>query len=225
MNEQKTNLFIVDDHKLFAHGMSSMINGIGHYHVAGIAYHGDHVIHAINDLLQANIQIDIVLLDFEIPGESGVDLVKQIKKVLPLSAVVMMSMHNRSDIIDELYDSGISGYLLKDMTFGELETALDIIRNGKTYFSQDIFDVLMKGTGISKAKKNEIVLTTREREVLELIVKGHTTMEIGDKLFISKYTVESHRKNLLSKLEVHNSAELVKKAYDMELIKRDKARL
>lgn len=218
MDKKKTNILIVDDHKLFGQGLSSLIKSIRHYHIVGVIDHGDEVVGKIQSLTQMNIPVSIVILDFEIPGECGVKLVKHIKKISPITAVIILSMHNRFDIINELYESGISGYLLKNMSFNELETALELVQNGKTYFSQDIIEVLMSNPMDTSSKKNEIVLTTREKEVLNLIVKGCKTLEIGKLLFISKYTVETHRKNLLSKLKVHNSPELVKRAFELQLI-------
>lgn len=216
----QTNILIVDDHNLFGEGLASIIESIGSYTIVGIIDHGDEVIEQIESLANDKIELHIVLLDLEIPGESGSKLVQHIKNITPHTSVVILSMHNRFDIIHDLYESGISGYILKNMEFKELRSALESIKKGKTYFSQEVVNVLMNKSVETVKEEKSIYLTQREKEVLTLIVNGKKTNEIAEMLFISRHTVESHRKKLLSKFNVHNAPELVKKAYEMNIIEQ-----
>ncbi|MDA3882422.1 MAG: response regulator transcription factor [Bacteroidales bacterium] len=217
-NSNQTNILIVDDHNLFGEGLASIIESIGGYTIVGIIDHGNKVIEKIESLANDKIALHIVLLDLEIPGESGSELVGHIKEVSSLTSVVILSMHNRFDIIHDLYESGISGYVLKNMEFNELRSALESIKKGKTYFSQEVVNVLMNKSFNTVKEDEALYLTQREKEVLDLIVEGKKTNEIAGLLFISKHTVESHRKNLLRKFDVHNALELVRKAFELKII-------
>ena len=137
--------------------------------------------------------------------------------------VIAISMFNEESFVTEILNNGAKGYVLKNTGREELLKAIATVQSGKSYFSDDVTDTIMKGlmnqrTGSKEVKKDIPKISRREKEVLNLIVKEHTTQEIAKKLFISLKTVESHRSNLLAKLNARNTAGLVRIAMENNLI-------
>lgn len=155
---------------------------------------------------------DIILMDISMPDKSGIDLCKEVKEKYPSVFVIGLSTFNQQSFIQKMMDNGASGYVLKNATQEELMEAIEIVAKGKTYLSDEVSKVLRK------QDDTHIVLTRREKEVLELIAGGMTNNEIGEKLFISSSTVDTHRKNLLAKFEAKNTASLIHIASQMQFI-------
>lgn len=160
-----------------------------------------------------NHQPDVILMDINMPGMSGIDLCKMVKEKYPHVFVVGLSTFNQQSFIHKMMDNGASGYVLKNATQQELMEAIITVAKGKTYLSDEAASVLKKNdtTGMP-------LITRREKEVLELIAEGLTNIEIAEKLFISSATVDTHRKNLLIKFQTKNTASLVKTAMQLQLI-------
>lgn len=159
-------------------------------------------------------QPDIILMDINLPDKSGIDLCKEVKEAYPRIFIIGLSTFNQQSFIQKMMDNGASGYVLKNATQQELMEAIEIVVKGKTYLSDEVSRSLRKNENDPTP-----VLTRREKEVLELIAGGLTNNEIAEKIFISPSTVDTHRKNLLAKLEARNTAELVKLAFQHKFIK------
>ncbi|UTW65558.1 response regulator transcription factor [bacterium SCSIO 12643] len=197
-------ILIADDHQMFRAGMRSLINSIDQMEVVGEAASGFETI----DFLKEN-QADIVLLDYNMPDLTGLESIIEIRKQKIDVKIIMLTMHNKREIIRDVLTAGADGYLLKDSSRQELIDAITEVQAGESYFVNDVKDSLKDSYRIPFEKK-VIRLTPREKDVLKLICEELTTQEIADKLFISVNTVETHRKNLISKTGVKNGIGLVK---------------
>ena len=159
-------------------------------------------------------QPDVILMDINLPEISGLDLCKLVKETYPGVQVIALSISNQPSIIKKMIENGASGYLLKDASKTEILTALHEVAKGKEYISFSVATVLKSST-----PTNELpLLTKREKEVLELIADGLNNAEIANQLFLSVTTVDSHRKNMLTKFNVKNTAALVRLAVSNHLI-------
>ena len=194
-----TKIFIVDDHYMVIEGIRSLLQN-----EKSIEWMG-HAMNAASCLAFLNKQLpDVILMDINLPDISGIDLCKEVKTKYPSVFIIGLSTFNQQSFIQKMMDNGASGYVLKNATQEELTSAIETVMKGKTYLSEEASNTLRKDNGAS------IVLTRREKEVLELIADGMTNAEIAQKLFISVTTVDTHRKNLLSKFETKNTAALIK---------------
>lgn len=203
-----TKLFIVDDHYLVIEGIRSLLE-----HEKGIEWMG-HAMNAESCLaFLNNRQPDVIFMDINLPDKSGIDLCKQVNQAYPAISIIGLSTFNQHSFITRMMDNGASGYVLKNATKEELLFAIQTVIRGRTFLSHETAMLTDKKEGDDLP-----VLTRREKEVLELIADGLTTQEIADKLFVSAATVETHRKNLLLKLEAKNVAAMVKIAAKLNLI-------
>jgi len=194
-----TKTFIVDDHYMVIEGIRSLLQN-----EKSIEWMG-HAMNASSCLAFLNKQLpDVILMDINLPDISGIDLCKEVKIKYPSVFIIGLSTFNQQSFIQKMMDNGASGYVLKNATQEELRSAIETVMKGKTYLSDEASNTLRKENGAS------IVLTRREKEVLELIADGMTNAEIAQKLFISVTTVDTHRKNLLAKFETKNTAALIK---------------
>jgi DNA-binding NarL/FixJ family response regulator len=158
-------------------------------------------------------QPDVILMDINLPGTNGIELCKEVKSKYPSVFIIGLSTFNQQSFIQKMMDNGASGYVLKNVTQEELVMALETVVKGKIYLSDEAAITLR-----NKVNDQIPILTRRELEVLELIANGMTNNEIAEKLFISVTTVDTHRKNLLSKLEAKNVASMIKIATKLQLI-------
>jgi DNA-binding NarL/FixJ family response regulator len=202
-----TKVFIVDDHYMVIEGIRSLLQN-----EKAIEWTG-HATHAASCLSFLQNQLpDVILMDISMPDKSGIDLCREVKEKYPSVFIIGLSTFNQQSFIQKMMDNGASGYVLKNATQAELMEAIEIVAKGKTYLSDDVSKLLRK------QDDTNIVLTRREKEVLELIAGGMTNNEIGEKLFISPSTVDTHRKNLLAKFEAKNTASLIHIASQMQFI-------
>jgi len=213
-----TNILIADDHAMFADGISSILDTEADINVIGKCLDGPSVL----EFLKEN-KVDVLLLDVNLPGMSGIDVCKTVTAKYPAVKVIAISMFNEESFVTEILNNGAKGYVLKNTGRDELLRAINTVLTGKSYFSDDVTETIMKGlmsqrTGSKKAKKEIPKISKREKEVLDLIVKEHTTQEIAKKLFISLKTVESHRSNLLAKMNARNTAGLVRITMEHKLL-------
>ena len=160
--------------------------------------------------------IDIVLLDINLPDINGIDLCKKIKTTFPGIKIVGLSTFSERSYILRMIDNGASGYLIKSASVEEIEKALKTVLDGNLYLSLSMEHMLKPTSSLQVGALP--ALTRREKEVLQLIADGKTNAQIAQELFISPLTVDSHRKNLLTKLNVHNTAGLIRLAIEQHLL-------
>ena len=213
-------VMIADDHNMFVEGVELILDGIENIQVVSKCYTGTEVFEKL-----AHIPADVILLDINLPGMNGLEVCQKLSKDYPAVKVLALSMHNEESFVTEILKYGAQGYILKNTGKKELINAIETVFEGQSYFSEEVTETIMKSLVHQKSgnKKSSILspkISRREKEVLELIVKEHTTQEIADTLFISLKTVESHRRSLLTKLGVRNTAGLVRVALENQLIKQ-----
>ena len=159
-------------------------------------------------------QPNVLLMDINLPQKSGLDLCKEVKDKYPGIHIIGLSTSNQASIIRKMQENGASGYLLKDASKQEIITAIHEVNNGKLSVNFSVSEILK-----NKMPNKELpALTKREKEVLELISEGLTNQEIGSKLFLDTSTIDSHRKNMLTKFNAKNKADLIKIAVSNNLI-------
>lgn len=202
-----TSVFIVDDHYMVIEGIRSLLQNEKDIEWAGHAMNADSCLAFLKKQ-----QPDVILMDISLPDKSGIDLCKEVKEKYPAVFIVGLSTFNQQSFIRKMMDNGASGYVLKNATQHELTDAINTVVKGKHYLSEEA------SHSLRKEEASLIVVTRREKEVLGLIADGMTNAAIAQKLFISVATVETHRKNLLAKLEAKNTASLIRKAVQMQLI-------
>lgn len=204
-------IFIVDDHPMVIAGIHSLLLGSTEFSISGSA----------NDAFQAvewlkKEQADIALVDINLPDMNGIELCAELKRLAPNLKILGLSTFKERSFITKMLEAGASGYLLKNAGKDELEEALKTVFEGRMFLNAEIAKVLTQ-PGAEKPKAP--LLTAREKEVLALIAEGNTNAEIAEQLFVSQLTVDSHRKNLLYKFGVKNTAAMVKYGYETGLLK------
>ena len=203
-----TKVFIVDDHYMVVEGIRYLLQNEKNIEWTG------HASNAASCLAFLHKQLpDVILMDINLPDKSGIDLCKEVREKYPSVFIVGLSTFNQQSFIQKMMDNGASGYVLKNATQEELMEAIRTVMKGKTYLSEEAAQSLRKNADADKP-----VITRREKEILELIAEGLTNHEIAAKIFISTSTVDTHRKNLLAKLNAKNTAALVKIAVHYQLI-------
>ncbi|WP_194766342.1 response regulator [Tamlana sp. I1] len=210
------NLMIADDHKMFLDGLLSILSEEKEYRILLTAKDGKHIIKYLD--VNPNEHIDLIITDISMPEISGIELNKIIKQKNNKIKTLVVTMHNDADMIDRLIEDDVDGYVPKNAEKEVFLEAIKTILNGDKYFSKDIQSIYLENK-FAKKKQEDITLTKREIDVITLIAEEYTSQEIADKLFLSKHTIESYRKNLISKLNVRNLAGLTKYALKMDYIK------
>jgi two-component system response regulator NreC len=208
-------ILLADDHQLILDGLNSLLKNREDILVAGEAKNGRDALSLVKLL-----DPDIVLMDIDMPVMNGIEALKEIKKASPTTKVIILSMHEESGMIKSLMALGANGYLLKSCSQDELLGAISTVAKGQQYFSQGAVRSLlqMENSPTSAAQELTELLTDRETEVLQLIAEGFSNKEIGAKLFISHRTVDTHRTNLMKKLNVGNIAGLISFAIKKGLV-------
>ena len=208
-------VLLVDDHQLILDGLKSLLKDTGNLVVAGEANNGREAIRLLDIL-----NVDVVLMDIDMPVMNGIDALKEIKRIKPPAKVIILSMHIESGMIRNLLGIGADGYLLKSTSQEELIRAITKVAEGDKYFSADVtLSLLNPSQNTFQSSKLQVeILTIREEEILKLIAEGFSNKEIGAKLFISHRTVDTHRTNLMKKLNANNIAGLISYAIRNSLI-------
>jgi DNA-binding NarL/FixJ family response regulator len=205
-------IVLADDHVLVRQGLRRILEGMADLEVVGEANDGLELLNLLNQLTP-----HMVILDIFMPNLRGIEAIHEIKKIRPEVKVLILTMHKDKEYLYLALSAGAKGYLLKEDADKELFSAIEKIRQGKTYisphFSEEVVDDLVRiGRGDAKAIFEIDPLTTREREVLKLIAEGKSSKEIGHLLFISVLTVNNHRANIMEKLNLNKATDLVKYA-------------
>lgn len=212
---KKYNIIIADDHKMFLDGLISILEKEKRFSIILTAKSGKNVIKYLT--INGASDIDMVITDISMPDMTGIELNTAIKELYPEIKILVVSMHEDTNMINQLMKDGVDGFVPKNAEKKELLNAIKTIFNGSPFFSESIKRAYFDRVFEDK-KKQEIKLTDREKEVLILIAEEYTTYEIAEKLSLSKYTIESYRKTLFSKLNVKNIAGLVKRAMRLGFI-------
>lgn len=207
-------LYIVDDHKVLVDGLSMLLSGESFIRIAGKT---TNPLLAFEEIKQ--LKPDIVLSDIQMPEMNGIELAKNIKRVLPDTKIIALSMFGDAVHINDMVKAGASGYLLKNSDKSDVIEAIKAVMTGKNYFSEQVKGELeraMKAEPGSDAGKPHI--TSREKEIIQLIAKECSNAQIADKLFISERTVETHRKNIFRKTNTKSVVGLLKFAMESNLL-------
>jgi DNA-binding NarL/FixJ family response regulator len=198
------HILIADDHRLFADGMKFILSFSVEYASVDTVEDGE----AVLQYLQQKVP-NVVLLDIHLPRISGIDVARHIRQHHPQVRILAVSMANDRETIQAMYDAGVLGYCLKTAGQAELLTALDKVSHNEPYFSPEIVPILLQPRPNEKLNAFAEKLTAREIELIQWLIQGHSAAQIAQKLFISTYTVETHRKNIYAKLNVHSLNELI----------------
>lgn len=205
-------ILIADDHQIFLDGMNMLFEGNNAHTVVGLAKNGDEVLEMVPQM-----EPDLVLLDINMPGKNGVDTARELRQKNPLLKIIMLSMYQKAYFTEPLMEMGVQGYILKNTNRKELEEAISIVLEGGKYYTKEVVENLEQRK--QELEDQEHALTDREVQIINCLAQGMSTMEISQKLFISTYTVDTHRKNILRKSGQGNVVQLIKWAEDLEYIR------
>ena len=202
-------ILIADDHKIFREGLQTLLQNRGDIEVIGEADNGRTVV-----ALAAELRPDVIIMDVAMPDLNGIEATRQISAGRVGGKVLALSMHSDSRFVTRMLQAGAQGYLLKDCAFEELALAIDTIVSDGVYLSPGVTGVVVRDyvQHLAEGDAGIAALSPREREVLQLVAEGLTTKDIAGKLHISVKTVETHRKQIMDKLEIRSVAELTKYA-------------
>lgn len=203
----KHSVLLVDDHRILLEGVRNLINEP--FEVKGTAASGQEAL----ELLKKE-DFDILITDYEMPGLTGLELIKAARAAQKEIKIIVLSMHDDPSIVREILREGVNGYILKKDTHKNLSEALKKVVEGRRFLSDEIAEILIQ----EDPDKDKGVLTNREVEILRLITKEFNSRQIAEILFISEHTVETHRKNIFKKTGASNLVGLVKYAYANNLI-------
>lgn len=203
-------IIIADDHRIVLDGLKSLFDDVKDMECIATADDGKRAL----DLCQ-NMNPDIVLMDIDMPVMNGIEATRQLKKDNPEIKVLTLTQHSEKGMIQRLMECGSDGYLLKNIDQEELVMAIRKVIDGQKYFSSEVAasllssDSNLSGDGVEAAAQ----MSARETEILKLVASGMSSKEIGEQLFISPRTVDTHRNNLMQKLDIHNIAGLIRFAF------------
>jgi DNA-binding NarL/FixJ family response regulator len=209
MANNRFKIIIADDHTLFRQGLKMILEDLENIDVVADVANGKELLE-----ITAMLKPDLVIMDINMPFVNGIDASRILLQENADLKILVISMYSDEQYYNSVIENGVRGFILKDAENAELKAAVNLILNGKTYFSQELLLNLIR----NKQATTQISLTQREKEILELICDGLSSVEIAEKLFLSERTVENHRANLLSKTNCRNSLSLVLFALKNNLI-------
>ena len=219
---QKKRIIIIDDHPLFREGIKTILNRKPKYEVVGETGTGRDGLQMVKDL-----KPDLVLLDLSLPDMRGLELIGDILKFSTNTGILMVSMHSKIDYIVKSFQYGAMGYIVKESAADTLLNAIEHIVNGHYYMDTSVSQKVVKKLATLPSAKTISVkpgydaLTSREQEVMAMLAEGMSAVQVADKLFISPKTAENHRSNIMRKLGLHSTIELVRYAAKIGLIDID----
>ncbi len=204
-------VLLADDHAILRTGLRMILSTHDDIEVIGEAGDGRQAIGEAQRL-----HPDVILMDISMPECNGIEATRQVKRLLPETRVLVLTMHENEEYLFQMLRAGASGYILKEAVDTELITAIRVVATGRFYLSPSA-QSMMVGDYLQRVRSGEerdsySALTEREREILKLVAEGHTNNQIAELLFISPKTVDTHRTHIMDKLNLHSRAELVKYA-------------
>jgi two-component system nitrate/nitrite response regulator NarL len=208
---KRVKIVLVDDHRIVLDGLVSLLESDPDFVILAALSSGEEALEFFK-----TDQPDILLTDYSLPGISGLDLTRLIKKDFPKTKVVALSMHDEAHLVKNILKEGVDGYLLKNIQQFELKNALKQVMLGMPYVSPEITKLLMHD--LNHKTEDASLLTDREKDILRLIAKEYSNKQMAEKLFISERTVETHRKNIFRKTNTTSLVGLIKYAYANNLI-------
>jgi DNA-binding NarL/FixJ family response regulator len=203
-------VFIIDDHQMLIDGIKALLLNESEFKIVGEALRSTEAIDRVKKM-----DVDVMITDINMPEMNGIQFANAIRRIKPEQKILALSMFGDKAVITDMIDAGVKGYVLKNTGKQELITALKLIANGGTYFSGDVAKELNR---VDDSIDKRYILTPREREIVRYVAQGLSHTEIGDKIHISPRTVDTHRTNIMRKLEVHSIAELIKIALQLKII-------
>ena len=212
-----TKIIIADDHKMVLDGLCALLENEESIEILTTAGNGEEVL----KLVEQNTEIDLLVLDINMPIVDGIDVTKAIKAKYPEIKVLILSMYKKSEFIKHLVKAGADGYILKNSGRIILLEAINSLMRGERYYGKDILDTMLDDYIEQRPEKDMkvIELSEREKEVVRLIAQEKSTAEIAEALFLSHHTINSHRKSILNKLDVKNTAGIFRYAIQTGIIK------
>ena len=217
MTDRPIKILLADDHTIVRQGLAKLLEAESNLEVVGEAQDGREAVNKVQKLIP-----DIVIMDIAMPLLNGIEATRQIKKTLPQTKVIILSMHSHDRYISELISLGASGYLLKDSTGEEIIKAISAAIKGDVYLSPTISRrVIDDYLTLKKTSSREDLytkLSNREREVFQIIAEGRSTKEVADILCVSPSTVKTHRANIMEKLQIDNISQLIQFAIRLGIV-------
>ena len=209
------NLYLVDDHELFVTGLVNLLTDKPGFHVSGYAHKA---VTFLEELKENYMDVDVFLIDINMPDMSGIDLTKSIIKVKPGAKILALSMYADFHFVQKMIGAGAKGYAVKSANINELLSAIRMVHEGRNYLHEQIKDTVIEALGNKdvfeemRSTSTKNTLSKREREILSLVAREKTSQQIAEQLFISELTVETHRKNIMIKTNIKSTVGLVKYA-------------
>ena len=214
-----TKILIVGDHEVVRDGLRNILTSLDNISIAGEAGNGEDAVK-----MYSSLKPDLVIMDISMPGMNGIEATKVIKEKDPDARILILTMHDNQEYLNQIIRSGAKGFILKNTDKEELLDAVKTVAGGDNFFSKDISKLIIDNyiRTAKETEKNdgykEVPLTKREIEILKLIASGYSNQEIANILYISYNTVDTHRKNIMHKLSIKNTAGLVRYAIEKGLI-------
>ena len=213
----KIKLLIADDHEMILDGYQLLLSQEESIEVIGQAKTGEEVI----EKACKAAELDLIILDINMPGKDGIEVTKELKSSFPEIKILIVTMYSRKEFVRNLMEIGVDGYILKNSGKKELLAAIESLGQGEPYYARQVTDLMIKSYQKHRIFDSplDIEMSEREKDIIRLIADGLSTIEIGEELFLSTHTISTHRKNILSKLNVKNSAGVIRYGIQTGIVK------